>query len=383
MEALERVKEWLDSKTNLKHVYRRLQLAARFLIVGTFADDAIRVTCDYGGQISTMVSVGFPSAAATVMPAVFIVTQATGVFLVLSGRAPEQGCMTLLVWTAIHPFLYLQQKNLEFLLESVTIIGGLLILLSSERNLRKRQEAIELQARPGERAALVGGDEEVAEQREEAQEQTDRLQLGGRVAVSAVFVYYVVKMLHERIGVLKGVVPEELHVAVVEGVLLVLLLIATGLLVVGMKARWCALLLAVTMFLAALYKHPWVRRRRRAGCAAAAARPARPPARLPARPPGPSRRAACPPPPTARARPRRQFVTMWSKKTYALDFVIGYEDVQVDAWLYSDHQRYFFFQQISTVGALLQLVVHGPGRYSLDEQDGPVQVVTLTSKGMD
>ena len=297
MEALERVKEWLDSKTNLKHVYRRLQLAARFLIVGTFADDAIRVTCDYGGQISTMVSVGFPSAAATVMPAVFIVTQATGVFLVLSGRAPEQGCMTLLVWTAIHPFLYLQQKNLEFLLESVTIIGGLLILLSSERNLRKRQEAIELQARPGERAALVGGDEEVAEQREEAQEQTDRLQLGGRVAVSAVFVYYVVKMLHERIGVLKGVVPEELHVAVVEGVLLVLLLIATGLLVVGMKARWCALLLAVTMFLAALYKHPWVRRRRRAGCAAAAApRRRRPPARLPACPPGPPRRVRRRPP---------------------------------------------------------------------------------------
>ena len=377
MEALERVKEWLDSKTNLKHVYRRLQLAARFLIVGTFADDAIRVTCDYGGQISTMVSVGFPSAAATVMPAVFIVTQATGVFLVLSGRAPEQGCMTLLVWTAIHPFLYLQQKNLEFLLESVTIIGGQLILLSSERNLRKRQEAIELQARPGERAALVGGDEEVAEQREEAQEQTDRLQLGGRVAVSAVFVYYVVKMLHERIGVLKGVVPEELHVAVVEGVLLVLLLIATGLLVVGMKARWCALLLAVTMFLAALYKHP-------GAAAAAPAAPPPPPARPPARPPAPARPAAPrPPPPTARARPRRQFVTMWSKKTYALDFVIGYEDVQVDAWLYSDHQRYFFFQQISTVGALLQLVVHGPGRYSLDEQDGPVQVVTLTSKGMD
>ena len=39
---------------------------------------------------------------------------------------------------------------------------------------------------------------------------------------------------------------------------------------------------------------------------------------------------------------------MWSK--HALDFVIGYEDVQVDAALYSDHQRYFF-QQISTVRA--------------------------------
>lgn len=39
------------------------------------------------------------------------------------------------------------------------------------------------------------------------------------------------------------------------------------------------------------------------------------------------------------------FITMWTGKQYALDFVVGYEDVKVDAWLYSDHQRYFFFQQ--------------------------------------
>ena len=60
-----------------------------------------------------------------------------------------------------------------------------------------------------------------------------------------------------------------------------------------------------------------------------------------------------------------------------------YEDVYVDAWLYSDHQRYFFFQQLSTVGALLQLVVHGPGKYSMDESEGPVQVIALTSKSTD
>ena len=35
---------------------------------------------------------------------------------------------------------------------------------------------------------------------------------------------------------------------------------------------------------------------------------------------------------------------MWSKSTFALDFVVGFEDTYVDAWLYSDHQRYFFFQ---------------------------------------
>ena len=73
----------------------------------------------------------------------------------------------------------------------------------------------------------------------------------------------------------------------------------------------------------------------------------------------------------------------FSTKTYLMQGVAGMEGYEVDAFTMADHQRYFFFQQISTVGALLQLVVHGPGRYSLDEQDGPVQVVTLTSKGMD
>eukprot|EP00967_Tisochrysis_lutea_P148447 scaffold283676_cov27-Tisochrysis_lutea.AAC.2 len=43
------------------------------------------------------------------------------------------------------------------------------------------------------------------------------------------------------------------------------------------------------------------------------------------------------------------FITMWSSRTFKLDFVVGYEDISVDAWLYSDHQRYFFFQQFSTV----------------------------------
>ena len=37
----------------------------------------------------------------------------------------------------------------------------------------------------------------------------------------------------------------------------------------------------------------------------------------------------------------------------------------------ADHHRYFFFQSMSTVGALLLLVVHGPGALSVDEQDGP------------
>ena len=126
-----------------------------------------------------MVSVGFPPAAATVT-AVFIVTQATGVFLVLSGRAPEQGCMTLLVWTATHPFLYLQQKNLEFLLESVTIIGGLLILLELKPARRRRSSC-----RRGRASARRSSAATRWPSSEEAQEHGPAAEAGASVSLSS------------------------------------------------------------------------------------------------------------------------------------------------------------------------------------------------------
>ena len=80
----------------------------------------------------------------------------------------------------------------------------------------------------------------------------------------------------------------------------------------------CAFILAVVTLFAALYSHPW-------------------------------------------------YVVLWSDRNYTLDEVIGFEGAVVPAWVYATHQRYFFFQQWSTAGALLQLVVFGPGRLSLDE----------------
>ena len=47
---------------------------------------------------------------------------------------------------------------------------------------------------------------------------------------------------------------EEFLVATVGGVLLVLLMAITGLIIVGMKARWCAIVLATVMAFCALYK---------------------------------------------------------------------------------------------------------------------------------
>jgi len=327
--TLKEIYSSVDSRVNLKHVYRRLQITARILIIGTFMDDAVRVATDFDGQVRTMAGVGWCSSWGAVktcshtLPLVFIITQATGAFLVLSGASPQVGCLILVVWAGVHPFMYAQQANLEFLLESVTIIGGLLILLSSERSSAKarlQQEMEQASAAPIRRG-----------QDEETKEETSRLLLVGRIALSSVFVYYSVKMINERLTSDVNKAPLE---AVAYGVLLATLMIVTGLMVTGMKARWCAMGLAFIMGCAALYKHPW-------------------------------------------------YITIWSKKQFTLDFVVGYEHTRVNSWLYSDHQRYFFFQQISTVGALLQLVVHGPGRYSIDEAEGPEQFVSLTVKGAD
>ena len=58
--------------------------------------------------------------------------------------------------------------------------------------------------------------------------------------------------------------------------------------------------------------------------------------------------------------------------------------MMVDAQMYAAHERYFFFNQLSTAGALLQLVVHGPGKFSVDEAEGPVSLEReLTAKGDD
>ena len=118
----------------------------------------------------------------------------------------------------------------------------------------------------------------------------------------------------------------------VEAVLIVVLLGMIAFVIVGMKSRACALLLALWLGGSACYLHPF-------------------------------------------------WVYAFSTETYQPDELPAVvlpataAGQEVDAQTMADHQRYFFFQAMSTVGALVLLVVHGPGNFSMDEQQGTTETL--------
>ena len=306
----------------------RLQHVARLLTLATFLDDALRVATDYAGQSRSLRTLGVaarlePAARAAVygvLPATFVAVQLLGVALVFAQWRPQTGCVVLIVWTLVHPFIYHQQGNLEFVCKSLTIAGGTLILLSSERSIALRKRHLE-----GFTAISALG-ATPAEIKASAAHERSRLLLFGRVLLTSIFMYHAAKLGSDALVHLSRS-PAALGsslAALAHLVLLLLLLLLLALIITGINSRQVAALAATVVACAAIVRYPW-------------------------------------------------FVTIFSSERHKLQYARGYEEVLVDAWLYADHQRYFFFQQLSTAGALLQLVCHGPGSLSMDETEcGPM-----------
>ncbi|EOD07815.1 hypothetical protein EMIHUDRAFT_258493, partial [Emiliania huxleyi CCMP1516] len=163
------------------------QVVAKLLIVATFVEDALRVLFTFGVQQQSMEIAGWTSPALhTLLPLLSLAVQSCGALLVLasSGVGGEVGCYLLLGWCVWHPFMYGQAGNREFVLETATISGGLLILLSHLLLLRTK-------------APLLGGVSAAA-----AQEQKDRtatahrIQAVGRVLVVSFFLYVAATKTH-------------------------------------------------------------------------------------------------------------------------------------------------------------------------------------------
>ena len=138
----------LDERVPLKHLYKRWGGRAQFLVrlvtLATFIDDVVRVTVHWGEHVDS-VSNGYLSqlfgegwyALTTALPvallALGLVTQGVSTALILANVHADVGTCCLLAWCMLHPALYAQLSNFEFCAETITLMGGLFILLSQVR----------------------------------------------------------------------------------------------------------------------------------------------------------------------------------------------------------------------------------------------------------
>ena len=360
----------LDERVNLKHVHRRLQAVSKVLIVTTFFEDALRVLLTFNVQqvrlsrITSMRSLVFiPTRASpladdtdplslplqnsmriagwqspalhTALPVFSFVVQMGGALLVAlpgqSSTRSQVGVIILLCWCLFHPVMYSQYENWEFVLETLTIMGGLLILLSHCMLLdaaAANRTALPVAA-AGEKLAIKPAKAVGPKPVEgELAARAHTIQAVGRILIVAVFIYYAFDHVHGYATHLSG--QEEMSDwlgTLVETAATVFLLAMCALVIIGIKSRWVALLLALLMALSACWMHPF-------------------------------------------------WIYTFSTKHYRMQGVAHMEGYEVDAFTMGDHQRYFFFQTMSTVGALLLLVVHGPGKLSMDEQQGQLVLIT-------
>jgi hypothetical protein len=195
IERFARLHVAVEERVNLKRVHRRLQTLAKLLIVTTFIEDALRVLTTFSVQRQSMEIAGWKSTTLhTLLPALSFVIQSSAALMVVlpsSSRRPEVGCYMLICWCTWHPIMYGQHRNWEFVLETATIMGGLLILLSHFMLLRPsvlRSSSLLLRA---DESLSSAGD---------LQQRAARLQAFGRVLIVSIFVYIAADKVISRDG---------------------------------------------------------------------------------------------------------------------------------------------------------------------------------------
>jgi hypothetical protein len=116
-----------------------------------------------------------------------------GSFLIVmpkeGSRVPEFGCYVLLAWCMWHPFMYRQQTNWEFVLETCTIMGGLLVLLSAMQTSAHDARQLATVGKLPVKAPTEGGGAS-ADATPSMLKAAHRNQATGRVLITSVFIFY-------------------------------------------------------------------------------------------------------------------------------------------------------------------------------------------------
>jgi uncharacterized membrane protein YphA (DoxX/SURF4 family) len=312
----------LEERYSVKMLIRiwgpRLEFVVRLMLVATYFDDSFRTATNFSDHVKQVGEQGclsrlaatspeFAGLIATVALGIGLLAQALGSLCVLSLRYSDGATKALISWTIVQPILYAQLSNAVFVAESLSLVGGLLML---------RAHLVIEQAKLGAGA---------------------RTQLFGRLLIPAMYVYYVWVFLLSALSLDEtndlATYISSMSIFVVNMAALVCLVIGTTLVAFGLKSRLIALLLAIVNLGYVFCQHPffrfvWLEN----------------------------------------GEWKYDEHKMYSHIALPTNVSMGDFDEDDPSVIY-DLQRYYFFLGLSTSGALLLLAQFGPGEMAVQKTE--------------
>jgi len=136
----------------------RLELFVRLMLMATFFDDSFHTALEFPQHIEQISQVGclrwlapsspqLASFLAAIMLVIGLLAQSLGSLCLLVLREPDVATKALIGWTIAQPVLYAQLLNFKLVAESLSLIGGLLILRAHLVSESERQTEMKLIAR--------------------------------------------------------------------------------------------------------------------------------------------------------------------------------------------------------------------------------------------
>jgi len=238
----------LDERFNVKMLMRawrpRLEFVVRLMLVATFLDDSLHTAIRFSEHTKQVGEDGCLNWLATTSPelvavlstvalGIGLVAQSLGSFCLLALLQPDYATKALIGWVIAQPVLYGQLSNVEFVAESLSLVGGLLML----------------------RVHLVP---------EQATYVTSaRTQLLGRLLLPTMYLYYAGLFLFSALALNEttslAMYVSSLSMFVINMVVLVALAIGSMFVAAGLKSRLVALFLALVNVGYICYQHPFFR----------------------------------------------------------------------------------------------------------------------------
>jgi len=230
-----RVEEQVSVKLLLKVWGPRFEIFTRCMLVTIFLVDSVGMAVHFSEQVGQFGSGSFGFFAVTLG---VLVQSIASLGLLVKPSVGHVWCPLLIGWEVLQPVLYGQLANLEFVCGSLSIVGGLCLLMA---HLQKESDSEE-------------GKSSAHNTFQVGTELTGRLLLPSSYTYQAWLYLSMMMVSRDTSGVVDYLL--KFSSSVVSAALLVILIIGCLLIAVGLGSRTVALGLAILNIAFVCYEHP-------------------------------------------------------------------------------------------------------------------------------